>query len=75
MTFILINKRIEQRFLFQNNRGIQNPNKGVIIKDKVTKNERPNFYMISNKVTMGTAVPTHYDVILDQNEFKLDDLM
>ena len=61
--------------MLQNNRGISNPNKGVIINEKVTKNERPNFYMISNKVSLGTAVPTHYDIVSDQSNFKLEDIM
>lgn len=30
--------------------------------------------MIANKVTQGTAVPTHYDVILNENNFALSDL-
>lgn len=50
LTFMLITKRIEQRFLLQSKKGISNPNKGIIICDKIVKSDRPNFYMIANDV-------------------------
>ena len=42
-----------------------NPPCGTVVDNKVTLNERFDFFLVSQKVTQGTVSPTSYNVIED----------
>jgi len=46
-------------------RGAGNPPCGTVVDNKVTLNERFDFFLVSQKVTQGTVSPTSYNVIED----------
>ena len=75
LTFIIVTKRIDDRFGVTGNDGkLENPRGGFIVQDEVVKDMCANFFMIAQKVNQGTATPTHYKVILNQCDFKLPEI-
>lgn len=65
VAFIIVNKKINQRFFLQtnnNNRPYENPPSGSIVADKITSRNF-DFLLASQKVTEGTCTPTHYHVV------------
>lgn len=71
ITFIIVTKRIDDRIAIMQNNKTNNPNGGLIVMDGITKIDKVNFFMISQKVTQGTARPTHYEIIINQCKWDL----
>jgi len=65
IAFIVVSKRINTRFFAMGQRGAGNPPCGTVVDNKVTLNERFDFFLVSQKVTQGTVSPTSYNVIED----------
>lgn len=65
IAFIVVSKRINTRFFKMDGRGPSNPSCGTVVDNKVTLNERFDFFLISQKVTQGTVSPTSYNVVED----------
>jgi aubergine-like protein len=65
IAFIVVSKRINTRFFAMGQRGASNPPCGTVVDNKVTLNERFDFFLVSQKVTQGTVSPTSYNVIED----------
>lgn len=65
--FILANKRIEQRFSLSYRRGnntfYENPPRGLVIDEGVTRADRFEFFMISHNGPTGLQTPIRYEVI------------
>ena len=61
--FILANKRIEQRFCTADRGKLYNPNRGIVIEDTITRQDRFEFYMISHSGPTGLQCPIRYEVI------------
>lgn len=74
LLFVVVTKRISDRFAIQTDRGLSNPVGGLYIREDVVKADRANFYLVAQKVTQGTASPTHYEVIYNDTQMKFDDL-
>lgn len=73
LVFILVTKRINDRFFTKiNNFKLDNPDSGMIVERKVTSNDVFDYFMVAQKVTQGTATPTHYEVIRNNSEFCAD---
>lgn len=70
LMFIIVTKRLDDRFATAYN-GYENPNSGLIINKDVVMKDKYHFFMVSQKVTQGTATPTSYEVVLD--EVKMDE--
>ena len=68
MTFIVVKKRINQRF-FDWDEKPTNPPPGTVIDQEVTKPEWYDFFLISQSVKQGTVSPTHYNIIHDTIEW------
>ena len=62
--YIIVNKKINDRF-FTKEKIMRNPS-GVVVCDDVVQKDRANFYLIAQKVTQGTATPTHYMIIYNK---------
>lgn len=74
LIFIVVTKRVDDRFAI-NSQGIRNPNAGLVVIKDVVKSDRANFFMIAQKVTQGTANPTHYDVIYNNTNLSLNEIV
>ena len=73
IAFIVVSKRINTRFFKMDQRGMgSNPPCGTVVDNKVTLNERFDFFLVSQKVTQGTVSPTSYNVIEDNTGIKPD---
>lgn len=51
---------------------LDNPDSGLIVESNVTRTDVFDYFMVAQKVTQGTATPTHYEVIRNDTEFKAD---
>ncbi|CAF3792734.1 unnamed protein product [Rotaria magnacalcarata] len=72
LAVIIVKKRGNARFFQQDGRNIQNPQPGTIVDHTVTNAEWYDFYLISQCARQGTVAPTHYNVIWDGTNFKVD---
>jgi len=70
LTMIVVNKRIGARFYMRANDGFfTNPPPGTVIDHTVTREERFDFYLISQSTRQGTVTPTYYNIIHDEAGF------
>ncbi|CDW88329.1 piwi-like protein 1 [Stylonychia lemnae] len=72
ITVIVVNKRINQRFFIENhNQDLENPPSGCVIDSttvgEITSNQDFDFYLIPQKTTQGTVIPTHFYVIYNDS--------
>ena len=67
--FIVVNKRINTKFIQKLGSNHTNPPSGTIVDDVVTLPERYDFFLISQSVTQGTVNPTSYNVIKVSKHF------
>jgi len=64
MAFIVVSKRVSNKFFQCNNGGPPvNPPSGSVIDDVVTLPERYDFYLVSQSVRQGTVNPTSYNIV------------
>lgn len=70
LCFIIVTKRINTRFFakFPNNR-FDNPIPGTVVDSVVTREERYDFFLISQSVRQGTVTPTMYNIIKDDTNW------
>lgn len=64
--FVVVNKRIGARFYFKNGSDFLNCPPGTVIDSVVTRQERYDFYLISQSTRSGTVSPTYYNIIYDE---------
>jgi len=74
LIFIVVTKRVDDRFAI-NSQGIKNPEAGLVVIKDVVKSDRANFFMIAQKVTQGTANPTHYDILYNNTSLSLNEIV
>jgi len=67
-----VTKRINTRFFTNGGRGYNNPECGTVVDDKVTLNERYDFFLVSQKTSQGTVSPTSYNIVEDNTGIKPD---
>lgn len=74
ITLIIVNKRIMQRFLTQQNGEIINPPAGTLIDKGLVENsdsdQQFDFYLSPQNVTQGTVTPTHFFVAFNDSKLK-----
>ena len=61
--FIVVNKRINTKFIQKVGGNHSNPPSGTIVDNVVTLPERYDSFLISQSVTQGTVNPTSYNVV------------
>jgi len=74
LSVIVVKKRGNSRFFFNNRGKIDNPPCGTVIDTVVTRQEWFDFYLTSQVVNQGTVNPTHYNVVHDELGYKADHL-
>ena len=62
IVYMVVCKRIDQRFFLANNGNFGNPRAGTCVTDPVVCDEN-TFYLITSNVTQGTATPVKYKLI------------
>ena len=72
--FIVVNKRINTKFIQKVGGNHTNPPSGTVVDDVVTLPERYDFFLISQSVTQGTVNPTSYNVVEDTSGLKPEHL-
>nr|BAG69146.1 Piwi [Botryllus primigenus] len=72
LSYIVVKKRINTRFMLSGRQGLANPPPGTIVDDVVTRPEAYDFFVVSQSVRQGTVSPTHYSVIFDQSKLSPD---
>lgn len=75
LTFVIVNKRVDDRFAVQTKDGLKNPQGGLVVIDDVVKRDRANFFLIAQNVTQGTANPTHYEVLFTSGGLKFEEVV
>lgn len=72
-SFIVVQKRINQRFLLEEYpEKYENPVPGTIIDHTVTRKDYFDFFLVSQNVRQGTVSPTHYIVLEDTTNLTPD---
>lgn len=75
LTFIVVKKRGSARFFCRQGHyddQISNPPAGTIVDDIVTHTGWRDFYLIPQKVTQGTATPSHFNILIDECDLSND---
>jgi len=72
LTYVIVNKRISQRFFLEDNRRVENPHPGTVVDSTVTRMEQYDFYIVSQKVGQGTVNPTHFTVLDPSDDISPD---
>nr|AJW77406.1 piwi-like protein 2 [Alitta virens] len=70
---IVVQKRINQRIMAIR-RGLENPMPGTIVDTTITRKTWVDFFLVSQHVGQGTVSPTHFVVVHDSTEWKIDNL-
>lgn len=75
-TVIFVNKKIHQRFFYNNGSYLENPPPGTLIDGQVVCNSQDqkefDFYLVPQQVTQGCCLPTHYYVAINDSPLKPD---
>ena len=48
---VIVQKKINERFFLQTNKGLDNPNSGTVICDQTVSTKYWDFYLVAQKVT------------------------
>jgi len=74
LVFVVVTKRIQQRFFLKAGSRLTNPGPGTLVDTKVTRDELFDFFLVPQSVGQGTVTPTHYNVLEFQTTLKPDHL-
>lgn len=75
LVYVIVSKRIEEKFSVQEGKFLKNPSGGTLVVDKdVVKEGRFEFFMTPHQVREGTAKPTNYNVIYNTSDLKLESI-
>jgi aubergine-like protein len=58
--FVVVQKRINTRLLDSNTGSLENPPPGTVIDHTITRKSWYDFFLVSQKVGLGTVSPSHY---------------
>ena len=68
---IIVQKKINERFFQETNRGLTNPSSGTVILEGAVSPKFWDFYLVAQKVTQGTCTPTKYTVVYNTTDIGL----
>ena len=75
LTFVVVNKRVDDRFAVDTKEGLKNPRGGLVVIDNVVKKDQANFFLVAQNVTQGTANPTHYEILYTGGGIKFEEVV
>lgn len=68
VTLVIVNKRMHQRFVKEDQGIFSNPKPGTIVDDFLVEKDCSNFYLISAIARVGTVRPAHYYIAYNDNK-------
>lgn len=74
---VIVTKRISNKYVVKDANGnLSNPEPGTLVLDGITSHGPHNFFLTSQKVSeqQGTSTPTHYTILYDDTDIKLNTL-
>lgn len=74
ITVVLVTKRISDK-LATADPTPNNPPPGTVVESGISHPEHTSFLLVAQKVTQGSANPTKYQLVYDENDTNLDDLL
>ncbi|KAK8398346.1 hypothetical protein O3P69_003910 [Scylla paramamosain] len=73
LSFVVVQKKLNTRlFTVMASRGLNNPPPGSIVDHTITHHHWYDFFLVSQQVRQGTVSPTHYIVLRDGSNLKVD---
>jgi aubergine-like protein len=72
LAYIIVTKRLSDRFFTKSGNYINNPAGGLIVDTDVVKDNTFEYFMVAQAVNKGTATPTNYNVIFNTTDLKAD---
>lgn len=72
LAYIIVTKRLSDRFFIDGKQGPSNPEGGLIIDETIVKDNKFEFFMTAQCVNQGTATPTNYNVIYNDTGLKAE---
>ncbi|TNV83116.1 hypothetical protein FGO68_gene11586 [Halteria grandinella] len=73
--FIMVNKRVKTKIIWDNNGRLENPRSGTVLDHSITPQNTYDFYLVSQNCRQGVATPSHYSILVDQMKSEPEDLM
>lgn len=71
LSFVIVTKRVNARFFAKvGERQYENPMPGTVVDTTVTREQRYDFYLVSQSVRQGTVAPTMYNIIRETINWK-----
>ena len=75
ITYVAIARRGNMRIFApsEDGKGVKNPETGTVLDDpKICPSGLPSFYLVSQAIGKGSAIPSFYSVVLNENDFSMD---
>ncbi|XP_071439350.1 piwi-like protein Ago3 [Hetaerina americana] len=72
LTVLIVQKRINTRLFTCEKNNLANPPPGTIVDNTVTRKNWEDFFLVSQSVREGTVTPTHYIILHDSSDLKID---
>jgi len=60
--YVLVNKKNNYKFFHSHHNRYENPEAGIVLFEGATNGDKNEFFIQPQKVTQGTATPTHYHI-------------
>lgn len=68
LTVIIVTKRLNERFFIEDRGIVTNPVNGLVVERAVVSPDHFEWYMVAQNVTQGTATPTKFRMIYNDND-------
>jgi aubergine-like protein len=73
-TYISVNKKTDTKFFEVGREGLRNPQEGTVVDSGITNPKYYEYYIQNQFVNMGTATPTHFVVLYDNSNYRIEEL-
>lgn len=72
ITYCVVQKRINSKFMRKTPTGLVNPSPGLVVDHTITRKFQYDFFLVPQNVRQGTVTPSHYIVLQDGCDFSPD---
>jgi aubergine-like protein len=74
LTYLLINKKTTVKIVLEENSGYRNIPPGTIVDNTILDTDKFQFFLVSQRSNQGLPQPTHYQVIYDNSNCRVEEL-
>lgn len=64
--FVMVNKRVKQKIISDNQGRLQNPIPGTCVDHSITAQDLQDFYIVTTTSRQGLPTPSHFSVLLNE---------